>query len=211
LEENTAEEYNSFRPLSLILFQVAADRKRILEKYDCYVSEYGQDSKLRRMASSPASYFSMPIFENNSFYDTRVLLDNLIFRELGSKALNQKTKNYFIQENKFMFLKIDLTYDKEGIKDAVDDIIDKGQKLTGNTRGAKRKERQKLFDQIFTKLIVSLSRDKALSETSKKLEKFYKIKIKQESLLKRYYNDWRKKNGITNLREWKKQQRGTND
>jgi len=27
LEENTAEEYNSFRPLSLILFQVAADKK----------------------------------------------------------------------------------------------------------------------------------------------------------------------------------------
>jgi len=29
LEENTAEEYNSFRPLSLILFQVAADSSYI--------------------------------------------------------------------------------------------------------------------------------------------------------------------------------------
>jgi len=31
LEENTAEEYNSFRPLSLILFQVAADNEGVLE------------------------------------------------------------------------------------------------------------------------------------------------------------------------------------
>ena len=52
MEENTAEEYNSFRPLSLILFQVAADmfnealkyllKKACKESSDIWIASIGQ-------------------------------------------------------------------------------------------------------------------------------------------------------------------------
>jgi hypothetical protein len=182
-------------------------RKNILEKFNVYISGYGQKAKLD-FATIPVSCFSMPFWDSLSFNDLGFQIDNIYFRELGPKALNQKTKNHFIQDNKFLFLKIDLTHDKSEINMAVDDLVDAGQKLIGKRKKrARSEELQKLFNQIFEKLVRSFSVEMAISKTQVRLKATYGIEIDPDSLLRKYYRKWKESEGITNIRIWRKEQK----
>jgi len=56
LEENTAEEYNSFRPLSLILFQVAADNFCLMKLFLVF--------KMVFLCISTTSFIRLSILQN---------------------------------------------------------------------------------------------------------------------------------------------------
>jgi hypothetical protein len=159
----------------------------------------------------PVSCFSLP----ESFFDkdtkdsgARFWFDNYIYHRFGKKVvLNPNTKDHFIDSGKFLFVKIDLTYDKQTIVDEIDVLVQHAQKIIEKPCSSQTGHLNDLFDKIFSKIIVYKTKDKALEDVSTIFEG-HGITLTPESLGRRYYGQWKKSHGINDLRSWRKQQKG---
>ncbi len=180
-------------------------KKHISDAYD--ISLLTLDGKTYPVRTSkPISCFSPPYNYNlNEIYASHLNAENYLYHLMGNKILNDKTKERFIQDNKFLFLKIDLSYDKEDIKFEIDDIVQKAQNLIGKKRPAKGILKQQLFDHVFSDYAAIFPVRKACERTSAYLENVHKITIDADSLYRRYYPEWKRGNRISNIRTWKKQ------
>ena len=131
----------------------------------------------------------------------------------GNLNIFNKHKNIGnIINNDYMYLQIDLTYDKKEILQICDDIISKAQKIIGKEKvEAKTMERQKIFEKLFLHYYLQpKSKEKALEETEKKLEKFG-IKLSYETLNKQYLKRLKNKHNVqsvSDLREIIKKDQG---
>jgi hypothetical protein len=61
---------------------------------------------------------------------------------------------------------------------------------------------------VFSKFIIDMRLEESLELTSEVLNKIYEININADSLRRRYFPEWKKRKGISNLRNWRKHQKG---
>ena len=137
--------------------------------------------------------------------------ENYLYNLIGKKVLNPKTKTHYLHQGKYLFLKIDLNYDKDEINFEVDEIVQQAQKFIDKGGHAKTVLKHKIFDNVFSKFITDMRLEKSLKMTAEVMKKIYEIKISGdgvESLRRRYYPAWKEKRGISDIRDWRKQKGG---
>ncbi len=208
LNEQASPSDELIKEINLVRETLYSSTKYLLEKYGISVSGIGEKIKWESV-NHPVSCFSFP--SRWMDYKTQNLIhlvEDLLFHQLGESALTDENKDHFISDGKYLLLKIDLTFNKKDINAAVDDIVQKVQKLIGKGHHAARLQFRQLFDKIFTKQIISMPLLKALGETARIMDESHDIPIETDALLRTYYPDWRKRMGITiDIRKWKKQQK----
>lgn len=189
------------------LLQTARDD--IAGELDTYLFEF-EGKTLELHAPQPVSCFSLPVGcragndESDQFW-----LENYIYHQFGKRVvLNPNTKGNYINNGKFLFVKIDLTYDKQAIVDEVDDLVQHAHDLIGKHGVSKSVHLHELFDKMFSRIVIGKTKEMALKIVSFFLEESYGINIDPESLNRKYYRLWKKKNGVKDLRQWRKQQKG---
>lgn len=175
-------------------------RQRVLKTYD--VALMDSDAECSAMfVPQPASYFPFPA--NTPSFD----VEDIVSRLRGEKVLNPETKDRYIRNDKYLLLKVDLTYDKEEIKWAVDDLVQHAQTLTAKESSAKAATRQRVFGFVFEEHIMGMSPRKACDETARYLEDALQWQIDGDSLYRRYYPIWKRQNGVSNVQSWRKCQK----
>lgn len=205
-EDNTIED----------LQRTLNEKKELLSHLRRYISDTFdidllilEDEVYPVHVSHPVSCFSLPAkmkipsIESNHFE-----AENYLYKLMGKKVLNPKTKNHYLHRGKYLFLKIDLSYDKVEINFAVDEIVQQAQKFIDKGGHAKEVLKHKIFDCVFSKFIIDMRLEESLELTSEVLNKIYEININADSLRRRYFPEWKKRKGISNLRNWRKHQKG---
>ena len=207
LEENEETQDTKFKELQEIVFYL---RRRIVDKYDIHdIVAEGQHFPVH--TPKPTSCFSLPAYMRIQTVEAGIFQgEDYLLHVMGKKVLNEKTKDHYIDKGKYLYLKIDLTFNKADITKSVDDIVQHAQSLIGKERPARGMIRHSIFDNIFSEFILDMRRLKTLEETSHVLLDKYKMHIDSDSLLRKYYPERKKRRGISNLKTWKKEQRGTN-
>jgi hypothetical protein len=197
-KEKVRPTSRSFKYISIQLEEATdafeKQRQRMMSTYGVYVSE---DAKFA-LNMYPVSCFSLPI--QPPFFEAESLLWSL----QGKKMLNRETKQSLIKDNRHLFLKVDLTYDKEEIEFAVGELVQHAQKLLGKKKRAKTDVYYKLFDNIFSDAIMDMRLVDALEKTANVLRDRYEKDCDAEVLQKTYYKEWKTRNDVRDIRQWKR-------
>lgn len=111
----------------------------------------------------------------------------------------------FIVNNDFLYLQVDLTYDKKDILQLCDDAVSKAQNITGKSGSSARTHiQERLFNNLFLKHYPSgKSKSEALEKTERDLAALG-ITIEAETLNKKYLPRFKMRYGIKDIRELKK-------
>lgn len=190
--------------VALKLYEFA--KADLASEFDISVLDY-EGNAYKEHTPQPVSCFSLPqdfLGENTLFW-----FENYIYKKFGYKvAFNKNTKDHYLRNEKFLFLKVDLTYPEQVIEDEVGRMVRHAKALLGRASTARKAHIQDLFDNIFPEIALSKNRDNALEDTSSLLKAICGENIDSESLRKRYYEPWKKKHGVNDLRRWRKQKKG---
>jgi len=178
------------------------------EKYLLFIAEIEQEHRFKLTVKNPLfNNFNLPIEgveciivdqlggnghpEDHTFLDTR----NVSF-------FDKNNAESFIKNN-FLFLQINLTYDKSEILNLCDDVITKAQNITGKNKRARTTVVEEMFDSLF-KFYYPAEKSKrdTLDKIQEKLRSIG-VEIDSETLDKKYLPGLKKRCGIKDIRQLK--------